>query len=1624
MTTPMPDNTPTPRRLADCPIAIVGMSALFPGAPDLEHYWDNILKKVDSIIEVPESHWEIADYYDKDASAPDKTYSQHGGFIPEVDFDPMEFGIPPNLLEQTDSSQLLGLLVARTALEDAGYIEATAALRERTGVILGVTAGMKLLGSLNSRLQYPIWEQVLRKSGLSEDETTKVVEKLKAAYVKWEEASFPGLLGNVIAGRIANRLDLGGTNCTVDAACGSSLAAMKMSVNDLVDGRADMMITGGVDTDNSPFMYMCFSKTPAFTKDDRVRPFDAESKGILIGEGLGMVVLKRLADAERDGDQIYAVLKGIGSSSDGRFKSIYAPRASGQARCLRRAYEDAGVAPNSIGLIEAHGTGTAAGDVTEFEGLREVYSAAAVPAQSVALGSIKSQIGHTKATAGAAGLIKTALALHHKVLPPLINLEQPNPKLDVANSPLYLNSETRPWITTGAPRRAGVSSFGFGGTNFHFVLEEYQAAQTQAFRMQSTPKLVLVSAESPDALKARCQELVGRLGGDEGEQAFRELATASVEQQPAQAHARLGFVAENATAAADALQTALTTFEKKPEDEAWSLKGIAFRKQGMDPKGKVVALFSGQGSQYLNMGRELFLNFPPLLEPYGQINTRFQDSGQTPISQIVFPPPAFDDDTKQAQDSALQLTQHAQPSLGGFSAGLFKLLKAAGFQADFTAGHSFGELTALWAGGVISEEDYYTLAYARGQAMKAPDDPDFDAGTMMAVMGKLENLEDDLKEFPDVVMANLNSPKQMVVAGPKAVVQDAHAALKAKKYNAVLLPVSAAFHTPLVGHAQKPFAKAIRAVKFQKPQIPVFSNTTAKAYPDDPKAIQQQLEEHILNSVRFREEIENLHEAGGRVFVEFGPKNVLTKLTEAVLSGKDFSAVALNDSPKKNSDQQFRQAVAQLCVLGLPLQGYDPYGWERTKPKRKRSPLTMPMSGANYVSAATRKAFDDAMNDGFQIKSGGSGSGNAPATPSAMPGRFTPPPSSMAAAPAQPKPATVATPSSSAAPSVSPSPVSMTQPTTPMTVSSVAPSGVDAAGIYQYQQSALQVHQQYLQQQGEYSRTVLQLLQQQLQLVSQGQAIPEPVSQSMQWFHAHQGETLRVHEQYLQQQAEQMRAITGTAPLASPVAPVAAPVAISAPQPQLMPVAPAPMAAPPMMPQPTIPAPQVTTASAPAQLPSATPVAPAEPAEDVESVLLSVVAEKTGYPREMLEAGMDLEADLGVDSIKRVEILGTLQDKMPALPTIRGEELGELRTLAQITDYLKNQLPETSAGVPPHATDAQSTTDFSLPQRGARGDSNSAQTPVSSNSAQDVESVLLGVVAEKTGYPREMLEAGMDLEADLGVDSIKRVEILGTLQDQIPELPTIRGEELGELRTLAQITDYLKNQLPETSAGVPPRASEVPAPEADVSGGSDPAAALQAVISEKTGYPVEMLELGMELEADLGVDSIKRVEIMWAIQEKFPELPPINNAEVAELRTLQQITDHLQANLSKAPINGGEATNGSGEDSSNGHTVFQPDVETLSSNLLAIIAEKTGYPTDMLELSMDLEADLGVDSIKRVEIMWAVQEKFPVLPQLNNSELGELRTLQQIIDRLATELPGLPTAALAASPATAQKKNL
>jgi polyketide-type polyunsaturated fatty acid synthase PfaA len=1088
------------------PVAIIGMASIFPQASSMPEYWDNILRKIDCVIDVPDSRWSTEDYYDPDPSVPDKTYCKRGGFIPDVDFDPMEFGLPPNILEITDVSQLLSLVVAKEAMEDAGYGENSTFSRQNTGVVLGVVGvSTKLYTPLMSRLQYPVWEKVLKSAGVSNEDTHTLVEKMKLAFVQWEENSFPGTIGNVVAGRIANRLDLGGTNCVVDAACASSLAAVRTAVSELIMHRADMMITGGVDTDNSIGSYLCFSKTPAFSKGDRVRTFDADSDGMMVGEGIGMLVLKRLEDAERDGDRIYAVIRGIGSSSDGRFKSIYAPRSSGQAKAVRRAYAEAGYSPKTVGLLEAHGTGTMAGDPAEFQGLMEVFGADNPRLQYIALGSVKSQIAHTKATAGAASLIKAALALHHKVLPPTINVTRPNPKLDIENSPFYINTETRPWLQPdeNIARRAGVSSFGFGGTNFHVALEEYQPEHTVAYRIHPVAQGLVLAAETPEKLLDLCQSTLENFRKD-GKQAFLNLADASRVQVLAKNDARVGFVAVNPEEALQLLQVAADTIKDKLADEAWEHpKGIYYRKNGMDVDGSTVALFSGQGAQYINMGRELAMNFPPVRQVFSEMDRLFLQDGLEPLSSKIFPMPVFDDAQRERQANELTRTEHAQPAIGAFGVGLYKLLQAAGFKADFTAGHSFGEWTALWAAGVLSDQDYYTIAKARGKAMSPPEDPTFDAGTMIAVKADAEIIKAEIKDFPEITLANINSKNQMVLAGSKTAIAEVQQALTERGYSVMPLPVSAAFHTSLVGHAQKPFAKAIRATQFTAPKLKVYSNSTGKQHEAEPAAVKKIMEGHILNPVLWKNEIEEIYAAGGRVFVEFGPKTILTNLVKNILEGKPHLAVALNGNAKKDSDRQFREAVVQLKVAGFELGDIDPYQAKLDRPVKKKSPLTMKLNGGYYVSDKTKAAFQNALNDGFKIK-------QAVAAPA---------PALAAVTTAEPAPVHTPAPAS-------PAPVS---PAVPAFAAANTVSSQNLTQFQAHQSETARVHAQYLHNEEEYARTFTQLTQSGLNLLSNSSsAAPETLEhlvtvlqgleRSMAQFHEHQAETLRVHEQYLKNQ--------------------------------------------------------------------------------------------------------------------------------------------------------------------------------------------------------------------------------------------------------------------------------------------------------------------------------------------------------------------------------------------------------------------------------------------------------------------------------------------------------------------------
>ncbi|MEQ9379383.1 MAG: beta-ketoacyl synthase N-terminal-like domain-containing protein, partial [Pirellulales bacterium] len=482
-----------------CDIAIIGMDCVYPGADDVTSYWNNILDRTDAVVEIPQTHWDWEVYYDKDPRARDKIISKWGGFVGDLPFNPLQYGITPASMRCIEPLQLLLLESVRRALDSAGYANRPFN-RERAAAVLGIGGGGSPMATMYGfRTCLPMFRTMVDLP----DELDAAIERGKDMLPEWTEDSVPGFLFNVAVGRVANRFNFGGTNMAIDAACASSLAAVHACVRELESGTADFAVAMGADTVSTPFAYMAFSKTHALSARGRCSPFDAAADGIVLSEGIGVVVLKRLADAQRDGDKIYGIIKGVGSSSDGKEKGLTAPNASGQLRALRRAYAQAGFSPSKVELIEAHGTGTVVGDRTEAESLATVMSESGADLQSCALGSVKSMIGHSKCAAGIAGLIKTTQAIHRKVLPPML-VDQPNPKVGFDKTPLYLNTEARPWIhRDGEPRRAGVSAFGFGGTNFHVVLEEYCGDYLQddaSFRDDWPAELVVFRRKTREAL--------------------------------------------------------------------------------------------------------------------------------------------------------------------------------------------------------------------------------------------------------------------------------------------------------------------------------------------------------------------------------------------------------------------------------------------------------------------------------------------------------------------------------------------------------------------------------------------------------------------------------------------------------------------------------------------------------------------------------------------------------------------------------------------------------------------------------------------------------------------------------------------------------------------------------------------------------------------------------------------------------------------------------------------------------------------------------------------------------------------------------------------------------------------
>jgi acyl transferase domain-containing protein/NAD(P)H-dependent flavin oxidoreductase YrpB (nitropropane dioxygenase family)/NAD(P)-dependent dehydrogenase (short-subunit alcohol dehydrogenase family) len=1215
-----------------CDVAIIGMACYYPKANSLAEFWQNILDRVQAVTEVPGTHWDWRLYYDENPRARDKIISKWGGFLQDIPFDPLIFGITPNSLHSIEPLQLFLLEASRRALADAGYSERPFP-RERTASILGIGGGGSPLAlQYGFRTCLPLLETV---PGLPLD-PDELMEKCRPLMPEWTEDSFPGILMNVAVGRIANRFNLGGPNYAIDAACGSSLAAVYACVRELQVGTSDVAIALGADTVQTPYAYMAFSKTHALSPKGRCRPFDAAADGIVLSEGVGAVILKRLADAERDGDRIYAVIKGIGASSDGRDKGLTAPRLEGQLRALRRAYAQARVSPGQVGLIEAHGTGTVVGDQTEAQALIQLLREAGAEPQACAVGSVKSMIGHTKCAAGIAGLIKTTLALHHHVLPPTL-VETPNPKGDFEGGVLYLNTEPRPWVRgADQPRYAGVSAFGFGGTNFHAVLSEYRGDfldQEPTNSPRWPAELLVWSGPDREAVRSAVERCLESLEAG-ARPALTDLAAATWKAQaPSPDRPVLTVVATSLDDLREKLRDAARRLQQ-PTDRWHDPSGLSFAERPGDQGGPVAFLFPGQGAQYPNMLAQVALNFPEVRRVLDRAEATLAGRLERPLGRFLYPGSTFRPEMERANHEAITRADVAQPAIGAVSLGLSRLLESLGVEPQFLAGHSYGEYVSLCAAGVLDEDDLLRLSHRRGAILreKTAETP----GGMVALDTDADTAETILADLDGISVANSNAPNQTVIAGREDRLEAALERCRGRGVRGQRLPVACAFHSPLVAPAREPFAQALAEARLGSPRRPVYSNVTAARYTDEPGAILGTLVDHMTSRVRFREQVEAMYEDGARIFVEVGPKGILTGLVGQILRDRPHLAMP-SDLPGRPGLVQLLHLLGRLATHGVPVRpdrlfrsrdvapiDLDRFSAETGRPKL--APTTWIINSARNrpINAPEPRLLGQPrpIDEPASASSRGSASPAAPETSASVASSAPLKKAHLVTTNGKPEGASAAFHPPGRMPSL--------------------PAAVDATQVMLRYQDLME---RFLETQRSLMSSYLQ-----------GHGGPDP------------GLLLPLAK---------IEEANG-----HPVAPIAVPAAPSL---------------------------DGTHAQAPANG-SGAPAAPAQAPAEAERYdrnrltdrLLGLVGQRTGYPKDMLGLDVDLEADLGIDSIKRIEILSEITSDLgtdiQSMSTgVEMEKLTVIRTLRGIIDYLDDALSQpagpdpSGAALPPSHLGLQGT---------------------------------------------------------------------------------------------------------------------------------------------------------------------------------------------------------------------------------------------------------------------------------------------------------------------------------------------
>lgn len=865
------------------PIAIVGMSCRFAGAGSLAEYWEVIRNGVEAVSEVPPDRWDLEELYDPTGTQSGKMFTKWGGFVKDIDqFDPQFFGIAPREAARMDPQQRMLLEVAWEAMENGG-IPADQLAGSKTAVYVGIGGA----------------------------DYSKVPSQFADYYHHIDAHIGTGNALSIAANRISYIFDLHGPSAAVDTACSSASLAIHMAVESLRRRECTAALAGGVNAIITPETTIAFSKARMLSPEGKCRPFDAAANGYVRGEGCGLVLLKRLVDAERDGDQILAVIRATSVNQDGRTSGISAPNGQSQQECIRAAHAQAGVAPADISYIEAHGTGTPLGDPIEMQALAEVFKSTGQADKPVYVTSVKANIGHTETVSGAAGLIKTILLMQHEVIPPQLYLETVNPHITLDGSRIVLPTEPMPWPADGSRRLAGVSSFGFGGTNTHLLIESPPSrpavaagdqssrngapAQQGLARRGRTRHVLKLSGRTAEAVERQAAELLDYVEAHPDatlvDIAFTENTGRS------EFNHRAAMVADSREALEKCLST-LASGKASPTIKRGQVKGLA--------RPKVAMLFTGQGSQYPHMGRGLYETEPLFRQVIDECDEILRTGLSESLVDILFP-------THESDAELVNETVYTQPALFAIEYAVARLWQSWGVEPSVLLGHSVGEYVAATIAGCMTLSEGLGLISERARLMQQISK----AGKMAVLFAPEAQVAQRLKgKESKVAIAAVNGPENTVISGDAEVVDQMVHQFEADGIGLQRLVVSHAFHSPLMDEMLDDFESFAEGIDFQPPKIGLVSNLTGQLLKEAPTA--RYWRDHVRNAVRFVDGVERVAESKATILLEVGPSATLLGMAKRCLPDSPVASIATLRKGQE-ADQTAAAAVADMFAAGARL---------------------------------------------------------------------------------------------------------------------------------------------------------------------------------------------------------------------------------------------------------------------------------------------------------------------------------------------------------------------------------------------------------------------------------------------------------------------------------------------------------------------------------------------------------------------------------------------------------------------------------------------------------------------------------------------------------------------------------